>query len=218
MKFHGREVATRVFDRKNDAVTWEQEQTRRLRVGEWIDPRRGRMPLASVAQEWLGTRQSVKCRTREADIADWRLHIEPRFGKIPVASITAAEVARWMGGLIDSGKSPASAARYLATLRSILNYAVADGRVTINVAANVKRPRGGGTTREGHFLTVETLHALADACTGRYAELVLVLGPSGASLGRVGRPSSRRSNRRTRSGSAPTARRLVQRRWRRPLR
>jgi hypothetical protein len=41
VKSHGRYVATRVFERKTDAVAWDQDQRRRLRLGEWIDPRRG---------------------------------------------------------------------------------------------------------------------------------------------------------------------------------
>jgi hypothetical protein len=49
VKPHGREVATRGFDRK-DAVAWEDEQSRELRLGEWIDPKRGQVPLfGSVA-------------------------------------------------------------------------------------------------------------------------------------------------------------------------
>jgi hypothetical protein len=46
VKSHGREVATRVFERKADAIAWEQDQRRRLRLGEWIDPRRGQVPLS----------------------------------------------------------------------------------------------------------------------------------------------------------------------------
>ena len=38
VKHHGREVATRVFDRKRDAEGWEEDQKRRLRLGEWFDP------------------------------------------------------------------------------------------------------------------------------------------------------------------------------------
>ena len=38
VKWQGRYVATRVFERKADAVAWEQDQRRRLRLGEWIDP------------------------------------------------------------------------------------------------------------------------------------------------------------------------------------
>ena len=51
--FHGRAVATRVFDRKSDAVAWEQEQYRFLRQDDWIDPRRGKVPLREVAEAWM---------------------------------------------------------------------------------------------------------------------------------------------------------------------
>jgi integrase len=130
VKHHGREVATQVFDRKNDAVVWEAEQKRRLRLGEWIDPKRGRVPLRLVADDWFESRHSVKRKTREADRAAWKSHIEARFGDAPVASITPAEIAHWVGGLVSGGISPSTASRYLATLRSILAYAVADGRVS----------------------------------------------------------------------------------------
>ena len=185
VKSHGREVATRVFDRKKDAVAWEEEQSRKLRLGEWIDPKRGRVPLSTVASDWLMSRGSVKRRTREADAADWRLHVQPRFGKLPVNSITTAEVASWVGGMIDKGVSPSSAARYLATLRLILGYAIADGRIYVNVAAPVKPPGGRSERSEGQFLTVPQLFELHQACKGRYADLVLILGFAGLRWGEL---------------------------------
>jgi len=69
VKSQGREVAARVFERKTDAVAWEQDQRRRLRLGEWVDPRRGRVPLSVVAADWLSSRSSVKRWTRESDEA-----------------------------------------------------------------------------------------------------------------------------------------------------
>ena len=54
VKSHGREIAARVFDRKADAVAWEQDQRRRLRLGVLIDPRRGQVPLSVVAADWMG--------------------------------------------------------------------------------------------------------------------------------------------------------------------
>jgi integrase len=174
-----------VFDRKADAVAWEQDQTRKLRLGEWIDPKRGRVPLSAVAADWLQSRSSLKRRTREADEADWRLHVGPRFGKLPLVSISSAEVASWVGGLVADGKSASSATRYLNTLRSILAYAVADGRIAVNVAAAVKPPSGGQAKRDGIHLTVVQLIDLAGACTGRYAELVLVLGLAGLRWGEL---------------------------------
>ena len=154
VKSHGREVATRVFERKADAVAWEQDQRRRLRLGEWIDPRRGQVPLSVVAEDWLGSRSSVKRRTRESDEAAWRNYVRPRFGNWPVASITAAEVSSWVGSLVARGLAPSTATRALATLRSILAFAVADERVQHNVAAAARKPTSGQARREGQALTL----------------------------------------------------------------
>jgi Phage integrase, N-terminal SAM-like domain len=145
VKSHGREVTTRVFERKADAVAWEQEQRRRLRLGEWIDPRRGQVPLSAVAADWLGSRGLVKRQTRESDEAAWRHYIQPRFGNWPVASITAAEVSSWVGSLVARGLAPSTATRALATLRSVLAFAVADARVQHNVR---RRMRGWSTRRK----------------------------------------------------------------------
>ena len=185
VKSHGRYVATRVFERKADAVAWEQDQRRRLRLGEWIDPRRGQVPLSVVAADWLGSRSSVKRRTRESDEAAWRNYIAPRFGNWPVASITAAEVSSWVGSLVARGLAPSTATRALATLRSILAFAVADGRVQHNVAAAARKPTSGRARREGQALTLDELRALTEACKGRYRDVVPVLALAGLRWGEL---------------------------------
>jgi integrase len=185
VKSHGRYVATRVFERKGDAVVWEQDQRRRLRLGEWIDPRRGRVPLSVVAADWLGSRGSVKRRTWETDEAAWRNYIGPRFGNWPVASITAAEVSGWVGSLVVRGLAPSTATRALATLRSVLAFAVADGRVQHNVAAVVRKPTSGRARREGQALTLQEVWALTEACKGRYRDVVPVLALAGLRWGEL---------------------------------
>ena len=99
--------------------------------------------------------------------------------------ITAAEVSAWLGGLVARGLAPSTATRALATLRSILAFAVADGRVQQNVAAAVRRPTSARARREGHALTLAELHSLAAACKGRYRELVLVPGLTGLCWGEL---------------------------------
>lgn len=185
VKSHGREVAARVFERKADAVAWEQDQRRRLRLGEWIDPRRGQVALSVVAEEWLRSRSSVKRRTRESDAAAWRNYIRPRFGNWPVASITAAEVSSWVGSLVARGLAPSTATRALATLRSILGFAVADARIQHNVGAAVRRPTSGQARREGQALTLDELRALMEACQGRYRDVVPVLALAGLRWGEL---------------------------------
>ena len=172
VKSNGRYVATRVFERKADAAAWEQDRSRRLRLGEWIDPRRGRVPLSTVAAGWLGSRRSVKRRTRKSDEAARRNYIAPRFGNWPVASITAAEVSSWVGSLVARGLARSTATRALATLRSILAFAVADARVQHNVAAAVRKATSGRARREGQALTLDELARLTEPCQGRYRDVV----------------------------------------------
>jgi len=156
-----------------------------LHLGEWFDPRRGRVPLEAVAEEWLSSRNAVKRRTRETDESTWRLHVEPRFGDRPVASITTAEVEQWVGSLVAAGHSASSVNRYLATLRSVLNHAVRDSRITVNPAACVRPPSGAHSRREGQFLSMAQLWALRDACAGPYADVVPVLGLAGLRWGEL---------------------------------
>jgi integrase len=185
VKWQGRYVATRVFERKADAVTWEQDQRRPLRLGEWIDPRRGQVPLSAVAADWLGSRSSVKRRTRESDEAAWRNYIAPRFGNWPAASITAAEVSSWVGSLVARGLAPSTATRALATLRSVLAFAAPDARVQQNVAAVVRKPTSGRAQREGQVLTIDELLALTGACKSRYRDVVPVLALAGLRWGEL---------------------------------
>lgn len=186
VKHAGREVATRVFVRKRDAESWERDQVRSLHAGEWIDPRRGRVTLAAIAPDWLRSLETLKRKSRRAHESAWRNHIAPKFGAAPVASITGAQVSAWVGDLVASGLAPATAQRYLASLRSLLAFAVADGRCTRNAAAGVKVRTGGrNARREGQFLTLDELDALAAACTGPYADVVVVLGLCGLRWGEL---------------------------------
>ena len=132
-----------------------------------------------------GSRGSVKRRTRESDEAAWRNYIAPRFGNWPVASITAAEVSGWVGSLVVRGLAPSTATRALATLRSVLAFAVADARIQHNVAAVVHAPTSGRVRREGQILTIEELRALTQACKGRYRDVVPMLALAGLRWGEL---------------------------------
>jgi len=76
--------------------------------------------------------------------------------------------------LVARGLAPSTATRALATLRSILAFAVADARVQHNVAASVRNPTSGRVRREGQALTLGELETLTEACKGRYRDVVPV--------------------------------------------
>ena len=96
-----------------------------------------------------------------------------------------AEVSNWVGSLMARGLAPSTATRALATLRSVLAFAVADARVPQNVAAAVRKPASGRARREGQALTIEELLALTEDCKGPYREVVPVLAPAGLRCGEL---------------------------------
>jgi len=135
--------------------------------------------LSVVAADWLDSRQTIKRNSLALEIGVWTRHIEPRFGKVPVASITQADVSTWVGRLVSEGIAPSTAARCLGVFRRLLAFAVQDGRVTINVAAAVRPPTAGYVKREGQYLSRKEIDALVAACTGEYADVVRVLALAG---------------------------------------
>jgi integrase len=65
-------------------------------------------------------------------------HIRPRLGNLAVAALTRAHVREVVRGISD--RHPVAANRVLARLRAILNWALAEDLVEVNVAAGIKRP------------------------------------------------------------------------------
>jgi integrase len=87
--------------------------------------------------------------------------------------------------MVARGLAPSTATRALATLRSILAFAVADARIQHNVAASVRRPTSGRARREGQALTLDELRVLIEACRGRYRDVVPVLALAGLRWGEL---------------------------------
>lgn len=65
-------------------------------------------------------------------------HIRPRLGKLAVAALTRAHVREVVRRIGD--RYPVAANRVLARLRAILNWALSEDLVEVNVAAGIKRP------------------------------------------------------------------------------
>jgi integrase len=87
-----------------------------------------------------------------------------------------------MGDVMARGLARLAVTRALATLRSLLAFAVADGRVAVNAAAIARAPTGG------QLLSLSELAALATACNGPYGDLIMVLGLEGLRWGEVAGP------------------------------
>ncbi|PZF63330.1 site-specific integrase [Curtobacterium sp. MCBD17_013] len=147
--------------------------------GDFIDESAARVAVRDLGTRWIETRTHLKPSSfRPLEIA-WRLHVEPRWGKVPVGQVQHSDVQGWVTGL-SAEKSATTVLRAYGILASILDVAVADRRVPTNRARGVKLPRK--VPKEHVYLTHQQVHDLADASGGRRT-LVLVLAYTGLRWG-----------------------------------
>jgi integrase len=150
--------------------------------GTWVDPAAGKITVHDYVLETLADRQ-LRPRTRETYGDQFRLHIDPDLGDIPLAKLTPMMVRHWHAGLTRKGLSANTAAKVYRLLRSILNTSVDDGVL----ARNPCTIKGAGVERadERGIATVEQVWAAADAMPERMRVIVLIAGFVGLRVGEI---------------------------------
>jgi integrase len=132
---------SRSFARKADAERYLAGITTSIYAGTYVDPAAGRATVADVALPYLERISKTRKRTTSASYAGlWRTLLEPRWARVPVASISHTDVAGWVADL-SSRYSPSRTRQAHGLLSSILDDAVADRRIPANPARGVELPR-----------------------------------------------------------------------------
>jgi len=178
----GREHAKH-FKRKVDAERWVTANKSQRDRGDWIDPELARATVAVVAVTWFTGKQLKPSSLRSYDSL-WRTVVKPRWGTIPINTITYGQVVSWVNQLGEESLSASRTSQALLVLKQILDVAVLDGRISRNVAKQVHAPRPQPTKQR--YLTHSQLQALADECGTvhhRYRTLILLLGYTGLRWG-----------------------------------
>lgn len=150
---------SRSFRRRGDAVAYEREMEAQKRRGDWVDPQRGRTTLAMVWEEYERSGMThLRVTTQSGYRYAWK-HIEPTFGRWPVAMIEHADVAEWVSELSQTVGTD-TVRRAHGVLCRLLDHACRTRRLPVNVARGVGLPKRA-PARE-RILTVAQVHALAD--------------------------------------------------------
>jgi integrase len=135
---------SKTFARRIDAERYRTSIESSKLTGQYVDPARSRVTVGAWADLWLDAQTDLAPKTRERYEGILSRHIRPRWGSTPLASVTHAEVQRWLSRL---ELAPASVRKTHRVLSMALAYAVKDGRLAINPAAGVSLPRVQQTER-----------------------------------------------------------------------
>lgn len=177
---------TKVFDRKPDAQKHLNKVLLEIASGD--APAKG--TFGEVAELWYLTKSHRKPKT----IAGYRSLLDtlvlPRWGAVDLGEIGYENYTAWLAALSTlpsrrkTGLSPSRITQAHQLVGAVLSYAVKVGRLSRNVALEIKRsedlPRP--TERERRYLTHDELISLANAVEGREA-LTLILGYCGIRFG-----------------------------------
>lgn len=177
-----RVIAKRGFATIEDAHRWLTTEKAKLITGDWIDPRKARVTVATLAPAWLKQKQAgMKPSAYRVLEGAWRNYVEPAWGHVPISRVVNSNVADWVAGI---GKSPTVVHRAYGVLSGILDQAVRDGRIPRNTAANIQSLPKRETVKPRRYLTPAELQAVADN-SGQHRALVLTLGYCGLRSGEV---------------------------------
>lgn len=178
----GREHAKH-FTRKVDAERWVRSQETAKDVGDWIDPALGRLTFSEWVQRWRATVVDLRASTLNRDLGIVDNHLVPRFGEVPLAAITSADVRAWVASMNAGTHSPATVRKAGQVLAKVMRAAVVDGRIKRSPCDGVKLP--AECSREMVFLSAEQVGDLAAAVDEHYRVLVVTAAYLGLRWGEL---------------------------------
>ncbi|ORL98839.1 tyrosine-type recombinase/integrase [Prescottella equi] len=174
-----RTTRKRGFKTKRDANAFAARVEVDKQTGAYVAQSAGRITVGELGEQWLGRQAHLKPSSVRVVKSAWRVHVEPKWGQVPVGRVKRTAVAQWVADL-SKDRGPVTVTRAFGVLAAILDDALADRLVAVNPARGVPLPKR--TKAEQQYLTLDQLHALADEAGERRA-LVLLLGLCGLRFG-----------------------------------
>jgi integrase len=122
---------------RRDAEAFLDSVRTSVRVGTYLDPRRGQTTVAQWYDVWIqaqGGRPSTRARNNWA----WTSHVEPKWGAWPLVAIGYMDVETWVRKELAAKVGHASQKKAVDLLRRMLTAAVRDQRIPHNPAEGIR--------------------------------------------------------------------------------
>jgi integrase len=125
---------------KREVEIWAAEQEAQIHRGEWVDPKAGQVTVADWHAQWLAAR-SVEPATAAKNESHWRVHVAPRWGSWPLASIQQIDVAGWVKAMGKAGVGAHTVQAVVHYFSAMLGAAVINGKIRVSPCHNLALPR-----------------------------------------------------------------------------
>lgn len=160
---------TKHFARKIDAKRFLDGVRADLLRGEYVRPEDGRVTFRDYAEQWRGA-QVTKASTAKKVEQNLRLHVYPRLGNRPLASVRPSDVQARVRALSEA-LAPATVENVYTYAVAVFAAAVRDRLITRTPCDRIQLPKEHGR-EEVVVLTVDQVRSMADAMPERYRAAV----------------------------------------------
>jgi integrase len=167
------------FDRKTDAQAWLNGVTASIVVGQYADPRAGRITLRtfyagwSERQIWVpGTRRSMELAMSTCPFAD-----------IELRRIRRSHVESWVREMDRRPLAPSTVGHRVRKISAVLRAAVLDKVISSNPVDGVRLPRQRKAAAAMLIPTPEQVGQVIAAATAEFAPFISVCAFAGLRLG-----------------------------------
>jgi integrase len=134
-------IASATVPHLKAATSWLLQTQQAVEAGTYVDEHLKHLTFSQLASEW--SRNSVKAidSTRLRYNVDLRNHILPAIGDVLVGHISKKVLQSWVTGMMEAGVSNSTIEKAFKLAKQILKYAVQEGTLKVNPAANVSIPQ-----------------------------------------------------------------------------
>lgn len=176
-----RQTDKRGFKTKKEAELYLASTEIAKHKGEWVDPSKGKLEFGPWAETWYSSLVDIKPTTLAGYRQNLNKHVLPKWQLRQIGSIGHAEVQTWVSELSKT-LSASTTTQVFLNLRSIIDFAIEDGRLSKNPCSKIRLPRITKTKKP--YLSNEQVIALADEC-GTQADIILTLAYTGMRWGEL---------------------------------
>jgi integrase len=171
---HNGERTSTLVGSEKAALRTKEDFEHKLALGLELFPERKHQAAVPTFEKYYERFEQTYLKTacRESTIEryelDFRLHLKPKLGALPLNEITRDQVKELTAELLDKGLARNSIRNVVAVLRVVLNQAIEDRLITANPATKLaKFFKQAKTQKKIDFLTTAEVPLLLEAARDR---------------------------------------------------
>lgn len=163
---------TRTDPLKGVVRAWAEDLESDIRRKRFTDPNAGKITVAAWHERWLRLKV-LELATARKYASHWRMHVQPRWGEVPLSAIEPIDVEEWIADMRRAGVGATTLVQSARLLRQLLTDAVRHQRIAVDPTAGIKLPKV--PKHVDRFLTLAEFDALAAQLDDRDVALVTLM-------------------------------------------